>query len=539
MNRGLLYHSAALCQGTRNAPDLIPTAVPPRAPAYNRGMTNRTENGRAPGYHIMTWGCQMNEEDSEQMALYLEEMGFRAVSDAADAEVVLLNTCSVRRKPEEKVYSKLGELKELKQARPEMIIGVCGCMAQVESAEIKRRAPFVDLVVGTGNIAAIPNLVQAARTRRSVGVMESWNSGFHHSIAPSLQHSKAPALEALALPPRKGAVVTDVPLRNLARRPKLKAHVPIMYGCDKFCTFCIVPFTRGRERSRPTNEILMEIRNLARGGTKEVTLLGQTVNSYGKNLAEGRVPFASLLEQIDAIPGIKRIRFTSPYPRDFTDELIETIARLPKVCEHVHLPVQVADDELLKRMHRVYTVAEYREIVRKLRQAVPGIAITTDVMLGFPGETDDQYMNTMRFMEEMRFDSAFMFAYSPRPGTKAADMDEQIPHELKIERLRALIELQNRITIETNESQVRRVFEVLVEGRSQKDSAKLTGQTRSLKTVNFKIPEDGPRPADSLIGKLVPVRATAAHLTGFTGELLEGNELEGFGKPERELLAIA
>jgi tRNA-2-methylthio-N6-dimethylallyladenosine synthase len=497
-------------------------------------MTNTTENGTKPRYHIMTWGCQMNEEDSEQMALYLEEMGFHAVSDAWEADVVLLNTCSVRRKPEEKVYSKLGELKELKQARPEMIIGVCGCMAQVESAEIKRRAPFVDMVVGTGNIAAIPGLVERARNRRS----RTDSTGLTEPEA-SWKQMRGAGFEALALPPRKGAVVTDVPLRNLARKPKLKAHVPIMYGCDKFCTFCIVPFTRGRERSRPTNEILMEVRGLARGGTKEVTLLGQTVNSYGKNLAEGRVPFAHLLEQIDAIPGIKRIRFTSPYPRDFTDELIDTIARLPKVCEHVHLPVQVADDELLKRMHRVYTVAEYKEIVRKLRQAIPGIALTTDVMLGFPGETDEQYQNTMRFMEAMRFDSAFMFAYSPRPGTKAADMDDQIPHEVKIERLSALIELQNRITIESNEAQVGRVFEVLVEGRSQKDSAKLTGQTRTLKTVNFTIPENGTRSADSLVGKLVPVRATAAHLTGFTGELLEGDELDGFGKPERALLASA
>ena len=491
--------------------------------AYNRDMN--------PGYHILTWGCQMNEEDSEQMALYLEEMGYRPVDDAAAADVVLLNTCSVRRKPEEKVYSKLGELREMKLARPEMIIGVCGCMAQVEHAEIKRRAPFVDMVVGTGNIAAIPNLVQAARARRS--------DGNQYSITPPLRHSKAPALEALGLPARKGAVVTDIPLRNVLRKPKLKAHVPIMYGCDKFCTFCIVPFTRGRERSRPTSEILTEIQGLARGGTKEVTLLGQTVNSYGKNLAEGRVPFAELLRQINAIPGIRRIRFTSPYPRDFTDELIQAIAELPKVCEHVHLPLQAADDALLERMHRVYTVAEYREIVAKLRAAVPGIAITTDIMLGFPGETDEQFRNTMRFMEETRFDSAFMFAYSPRPGTKAADMADQVPHGVKIDRLSRLIELQNGITREINEARVGQVFEVLAEGPSAKDPRKLTGQTRTLKTVNFTLPEGGTRSPESLTGKLVPVRMLQAHLTGFTGELLEGEELEGFGRvPARELAAV-
>ncbi len=457
---------------------------------------------RQAGYHIMTWGCQMNEEDSEQMGLYLEQMGYRPVSDAADAEVVLLNTCSVRAKPEEKVWSELGRLRDLKRERPNMIIGVCGCMAQVESAEIKRRAPHVDMVVGTANIASIPTLIQNLKAQ------------------PRRQADGA-GLTALNLPPRKGAIVTDIPLRNVARTPKLKAHVPIMYGCDKFCTFCIVPFTRGRERSRPTQEILMEINGLARGGTKEVTLLGQTVNSYGKNLLEGRVPFCDLLEKINAIRGLQRIRFTSPYPRDFTDDLIDAIGRLEKVCEHVHLPLQVADDDLLKEMHRGYTVAKFRQIVEKLRAYVPGIAITTDIMLGYPGETDEQYYNTMRFVEEIRFDSAFMFAYSPRPGTKAAAREDQLPHEVKIERLKGLVELQNRITVEINKSQVGQVFEVLVEGRSPKDKTKLTGLTRQNKTVNFPAPEGGSRPADSLVGKLVQVRAVEGHLWGFTGQLME------------------
>lgn len=460
-------------------------------------IDNRTTEQRL-GYAIMTWGCQMNEEDSEQMALYLEQMGYAPVDDPAQADVVLLNTCSVRQKPEEKVYSKLGELRALKAQRPDMIIGVCGCMAQVESAQIKRRAPFVDMVVGTGNIAAIPNLIRSLRERE-------------HLNTRTAEH---PTLMALDLPHRKGAVVTDVPLRNLLRKPKLKAHVPIMYGCDKFCTFCIVPLTRGRERSRPPEEILREIEGLARAGTKEVTLLGQTVNSYGKNLAGGKVSFARLLEQISQIRGIQRIRFTAPYPRDFTDELIEAIAQLPKVCEHVHLPLQVADDELLQRMHRGYTVARYREIVERLRAAVPGIAITTDLMLGFPGETDEQFWNTMRFVEEVRFDAAFMFAYSLRPGTKAAAMAEQVPHAVKIARLSRLIELQNRITVEINRAQVGQVFEVLVESRSQKDPTKLTGLTRTFKTVHF--------PGDArLIGKLVNVRAVEGHLTGFMGEVVD------------------
>ena len=462
----------------------------------------------------------MNEEDSEQMALYLEQMGYEHIDDAQKADVVLLNTCSVRAKPEEKVWSELGRLKDIRQINPNIIIGVCGCMAQVESKELQRRAPHIDMIIGTGNISQIPALIERVKLgeRHLVENTEKQN--------PKLKHLKVIPLTSLELPARKGAIVTDIPLRKTERKPKLKAHVPIMYGCDKFCTFCIVPFTRGRERSRPTIEILEEIEQMAINGTREVTLLGQTVNSYGKNLAEGRVPFCDLLEKIDAIRGLQRIRFTSPYPKDFTDDLIEAIGKLDKVCEHIHLPLQVADDELLAEMHRGYTVARYKEIVEMLRERVPGISITTDIMLGYPGETDEQYENTMQFVEETRFDSAFMFAYSPRPNTKAAVLENQIPHEVKIERLQALVALQNRITLEMNQKQVCRVMEVLVEGFSPKDPTRLTGQTRTLKTVNFTVPEGGTRSPESLIGKLVPVRAMSAYLTGFIGEYIEGAQPE-------------
>ena len=488
----------------------------------------------------MTWGCQMNEEDSEQIALYMESMGYRPVADAETADVVLLNTCSVRAKPEEKVWSELGRLRNIKRDRPDMVIGVCGCMAQVESVEIKRRAPHVDMVVGTGNISAIPEMVRRVKSgevvleeeKRRKEEEENGDVPAQHPT-PNTQHlipisallsrgkTQTTTLTALQLPPRKGAIVADTPARVVERKAKLKAHVPIMYGCDKFCTFCIVPLTRGRERSRPTEEVLAEIEGMARNGTREITLLGQTVNSYGKNLPEGRVPFAQLLEQINAIRGIQRIRFTSPYPRDFTDELIDAIGRLEHVCEHVHLPLQVGDDELLLEMHRGYTVARYREIVASLRARVPGIAITTDIMLGYPGETDEQVANTMRMVEEIRFDSAFMFAYSPRPNTKAAAMENQVPQKIKIERLNALIARQNQITVEINQSQVGQVFEVLVEGRSQRDPNRLSGYTRTLKMVHFTVPPNGTRSLDSLIGKLVPVRAVEANLTGFTGELAD------------------
>jgi tRNA-2-methylthio-N6-dimethylallyladenosine synthase len=494
-----------------------------------------------PGYHIMTWGCQMNEEDSEQMALYMEQMGYQNVAQAEAADVVLLNTCSVRAKPEEKVWSELGRLRDIKRDRPDLIIGVCGCMAQVESAEIKRRAPHVNMVVGTSNIAAIPDMIRRVQAGEEV-IEEAWSGGVEEtqstiqsptfqsptskitsslipiSVLTSRGKSPKTTLTALHLPPRKGAIVSDVPARVVERRPKLKAHVPIMYGCDKFCTFCIVPLTRGRERSRPTADVLAEIEGLARQGTREITLLGQTVNSYGKNLPEGRVPFAQLLADINGIRGIQRIRFTSPYPRDFTDELIDAIGRLEHVCEHIHLPLQVGDDELLTHMHRGYTVARYREIVDALRARVPGIAITTDLMLGYPGETDAQYENTMRVVEEIRFDSAFMFAYSPRPNTKAAVMENQVPQKVKIARLNALIAMQNAITVEINQAQVGQTFEVLVEGRSQRDASRLSGYTRTLKMVNFTVPAGSTRDPDSLIGKLVPVRAVEANLTGFTGE---------------------
>jgi tRNA-2-methylthio-N6-dimethylallyladenosine synthase len=442
-----------------------------------------------PGYKIYTWGCQMNEEDSEQMGLYLERLGYRPVQDEEEAEVILLNTCSVRRKPEDKVFSLLGELRKWKERHPDGILGVCGCMVQVRSEELQREAPHVDFIVGTANIARIPELVQEIRRFRK-------------------------RLTALELPARKGAIVTDVPARIAQRKPKLRAFVPIMYGCDKFCTFCVVPLTRGRERSRPTEDILAEIRYLAEHGTKEVTLLGQTVNSYGKNLLEGKVPFAKLLRLINDIPGIERIRFTSPYPRDFTDELIQTMAELPKVCEHVHLPLQVADNDLLREMKRGYTVEQYEAIVDKLRAAMPDIAITTDLMIGFPGETEEQFQHTLQFVERIRFDSAFMFAYSPRPGTKAAEREDQVPRAVKMERLQRLIELQNRITCEINRSQEGNIYEVLVDGPSPKDPSKLTGLSRQNKTMNFEAPRE-------LVGQTVRVRAAEGHLWGFLGELVE------------------
>jgi tRNA-2-methylthio-N6-dimethylallyladenosine synthase len=446
------------------------------------------------GYNILTWGCQMNEDDSAQMASLLEQEGYRP-SSLEEADVILLNTCSVRAKPEQKVYSKLGELKELKALRPDTVIGVCGCMAQKEAPLIRRRAPHVDLVVGTGQIDRIPALVDRVRSERTPVI-------------------------ATELPDRKDRSDKTTPKRALPlSAPRLKSFVSVMYGCDKFCAFCIVPITRGKERSRPADEIVLEVERLASAGTREVILLGQTVNSYGKFL-DKPCTYAELLRRLSAIEGIERIRYTSPYPKDFTDDLIEAIATLPKVCPQVHLPVQVGDDELLARMHRGYTTGQYRTTVEKLRAAIPDLCLTTDLMLGFPGETHEQFENTLRFVEEMKYDSAFMFAYSPREGTKAAEMGDQIPHPVKIERLEKLIALQNEITLQINHSQVGQVYEVLVEGRSPKDPKKWTGQSPQGKTINFPAERD-------LFGQIVRVRATHSHLWGFTAEMLPARHERG------------
>jgi len=438
-------------------------------------------------YYIQTWGCQMNEEDSEQMGLYLEEIGFAKAESIVEAHVILLNTCSVRKKPEDKAFSMLGEIEPLRWTKPEVIIGVCGCMAQARADEIRRRAPHVDFVLGTGDIGQLPALVEEAAQKRRFQ-------------------------KRVALPERKGNIVESVPQRHLGREPKLKAFVPIQYGCDKFCTFCIVPTTRGRERSRPTIDILDEVAVMAGHGTKEITLLGQTVNSYGKNLLEGRVPFSALLWKLNEIPGLERIRYTSPYPRDFRADLIETIRDCPSVMEHVHLPMQSGDNETLKEMHRLYTVESYLDIVRELRTQIPGVGLTTDIIVGFPGETDEQFDNTLSIMEKVRFDGAYMFAYSIRPGTPAGDRKDQVPEKTKKERLARLIELQNRITCEINETYIGRVLEVLVEGPSSKNPNVLQGYSREFKMVHFEGSHERK-------GRLAQVRVTGSQLWGLRGEL--------------------
>lgn len=448
----------------------------------------------------------MNEDDSLQMANILLQMGYRYASRVEDADLILLNTCSVREKPERKVLSKLGELRELKSRKPHVLIGVCGCMAQRVGVGITKVAPHVDMVVGTDGIPQIPHLIDRVKAGER-------------------------PVYALELPERNCRPRQVIPKRKIGE-VSLKQFVPIMYGCDNFCTYCVVPTVRGPERSRPIENIVAEVEDLVARGCREVTLIGQNVNSYKAWSDGGGAPFsqrlaigdeanaqcggeqpknfAHLLERLNEINDLWRIRFTTSHPKDLTDELIEAM-RLPKVCEHLHLPLQSGDNDILRAMNRHYTVEHYISLVEKVRQAVPGIAITTDVMVGFPGETEDCFRNTLRAIQEVRFDAAFMFAFNPRPGTKAAEMPGQVDYKTKTRRLVELIELQNKITLERNEEQVGTVFEVLVEGVSEKDTSKLTGHTRTNKTVVF------PGGTD-LIGRLVMVRSVKAHPWGFTAE---------------------
>lgn len=446
---------------------------------------NKTEHGT---YFIQTWGCQMNEEDSEQIALFLKEIGFKSTENLRSAHVILLNTCSVRKKPEDKAFSMLGELRLLKQTRPEIILGVCGCMAQLRAKEIHQRAPHVDFVVGTAQISQIPGLIQESLQKRSFQ-------------------------KRMELPERKGNIVTELPIRKTNQVNKFKSFVSIQYGCDKMCTYCIVPITRGRERSRPTAEIIAEVQTLATQGTKEITLLGQTVNSYGKNLSEGRVPFSRLLRMLSAIEGIERIRYISPYPRDFKTDLIETIRDIPAVMEHVHLPLQAGDDEVLKNMKRVYTRDSFLQIVKELRFTIPKVSITTDIIVASPGETDEQFQNTLDMIRKVRFDNAFMFMYSPRPHTPAALLENQIPQSIKYDRLKELMALQNQITQEIHESLVGKTVEVLLESSVLKLPGYLKGYSRDFKNVRVEAPKE-------LLGHTVQVKITNAHLWGLTGNIL-------------------
>ncbi len=437
--------------------------------------------------YIQTFGCQMNVHDSEQIAALLKPYGYEETDRASRADVILVNTCSIREKAAQKVYSQLGRFSLLKKDNPDLIIGVGGCLAQQFGKKMLQRAPFVDLIFGTHNNHLIPDLLERSRTARSPVV----ETAFRESV---------PSIGMLAVP-QKGAI---------------SAFVTIMQGCNNFCSFCVVPYVRGREESRRPEAIIEEIRVLAENGIQEVTLLGQNVNSYGSTLGNGS-NFSTLLREINRIDGIRRIRFTTSHPKDLSDELIECFGSVEKLCEHIHLPVQSGSDQILRRMNRRYTKADYLKQVEKLRSACPGISITSDVIVGFPGETDADFEETLDLMREVKFDGLFSFQYSEREGTAALAYQDKVRDCHKRERLRFLQALQDEHTLEKNRALIGRDVWVLVEGYSRNSRAEVSGRTTTNRIVNFRGESSG-------IGKTVAVAITDAFLHSLHGEQIEGKE---------------
>ncbi len=420
--------------------------------------------------HLITYGCQMNEYDSERVAGLLRGERYELVADEREADLIIVNTCAIREKAEEKVFSKLGELRALKTQKPGLVIGVMGCMAQLHREAIQRRAPVVDLVFGSPAIARVAELVERARRERR----------------PVLETGEGPLVKITARPPAAS---------------RLRAFVTVMEGCEKHCTFCVVPRTRGRERSHPPDAILAEIRSLVAEGCREVTLLGQTVNAYGRDLAPP-TDLAELFARVNDVEGIARIRFTTSNPYNLTPRLIRALRDVPKVCEWFHLPLQSGSDTVLERMNRGYTRARYLALVDAIRDAVPEMAFSTDLIVGFPGETEADFERTLEMVERVGYDNAFVFRYSPRPGTPAAVMPEQVPDEVKAARNARLLEVVNRVAAERSRRLAGRALEVLVDGTSRKNTGELTGRTRCNRVVNF---EGAGRTA---VGDIVQVRVT-------------------------------
>jgi tRNA-2-methylthio-N6-dimethylallyladenosine synthase len=433
-------------------------------------------------FHIITFGCQMNEHDSERMAGILQDGGCAQTEAVESADMVILNTCSIREKAEQKFFSELGRLKKLKDEKPGLKIAVAGCIAQQEGKKILSRAPYVDIIFGPSDLPRLSNLIEKRRTLGSPVIDTAGDPDYHLKRMPAI------------------------------RTDKIKAWVSIMYGCDNFCTYCIVPYLRGRERSRLPQDIVNEVQELVKQGYKEVTLLGQNVNSYGKGL-ESAEDFPSLLKRVNGETGISRIRFVTSHPRDLSDTLMDTIRDLPKVCESLHLPIQCGSDAILAAMNRKYTNKEYRDKVRRLRTAVPDIALTTDIIVGFPGETEQDFKMTMELLEEVQYDGIFAFKYSKRPGTAALKLPGHLAEEIKEERLEQVLTLQKALTSKKNRDQIGSVQEVLVDGISKKGGT-VTGRTRGNKSVNV----EGPL---SLIGSLIRVTITAASQNSLSGTVCE------------------
>lgn len=439
--------------------------------------------GKNKKYLVKTYGCQMNERDSENICAILEEMGFTKGLDIEDADLVLLNTCAIRENAHNKVFGMLGRLKHIKESRP-LLIGLCGCMAQEEVvvSEIMSIHKYVDFVFGTHNIHELPNILKRVIDNNKQEI-EVWS--------------------------KEGDIVEDIPIK---RESKFKAWVNIMYGCDKFCTYCIVPYTRGKQRSRLKEDIIKEVEELVKEGYKEVTLLGQNVNAYGKDIEGYNYNMANLLSDV-AKTGIERIKFVTSHPWDFTDDMISVIRDNPNVLPYIHLPVQSGSNRILKLMGRKYTRESYLELVHKLKMNIPNICLTTDIIVGFPNETDEDFNDTLSIVKECEYDSAYTFIYSPRVGTPASKMEDNISLEIKEKRLQELNDLVNYYSRKSNEKLENKVVSVLLDSKSEKEGM-LSGYTITNKLVNVK--------ADiSLLGKIVNVKITSVKTWSLDGEIYE------------------
>jgi tRNA-2-methylthio-N6-dimethylallyladenosine synthase len=428
-------------------------------------------------YHLTTFGCQMNEHDSERMAGMLDQLGYRRVDTREDADVILFNTCSIRESADNRFIGHLGEAKRLKKENPDRVVGVGGCWSQSLKDEVFERFPFVDVAFGPGQIPKLAEYLLSDSLSAQMGYFD------FESVSGSL------------------------PMR---REREFQGWMQISQGCNCVCSYCIVPSTRGREVSRPAVELVAEAEQLAADGVKEITLLGQNVNSYGRDLSP-RVLFSELLAMIDAIDGVERIRYTSPHPKDMREDVIRAHAELPSVCEHIHLPLQSGSSTILKRMRRTYNRQRYLDRVALIREHVPDCAISTDIIVGFPGETEEDFQQTLDVVEQVRYDSAFTFIFSPRRGTEAAQLPDQLPHPVKRERMERLVEAVQRIATERAQRFVGREMDVLVEGVSRTDPDRLRGRTRHNKTVNFS-------------GLAQPGDFARVEITGATSTTLAGEE---------------
>ena len=453
----------------------------------NSGIPNETSGiGTGKKAAIITFGCQMNEHDSEVIAALLESMNYCHTTSPEEADLIVINTCAVRQKPEDKVSSLLGKFLELKKEKPDLIIAVTGCMTQQEdlAAYIRDRFHHVDLILGTHALPRFPSLVAMVTEHkgRIVDIKEDY-------------------------PDREGLPVTH--------SSPFKAWLPVIYGCNNYCSYCVVPYVRGRERSRSLKDIIREANDLAAKGFVEITLLGQNVNSYGHDLDEN-IDFPDLLLALNGISGLKRIRFMTSHPKDLSDRLIEAVKTAENVCEHFHLPVQSGSNRILEIMNRSYTREQYLELIKKIRASIPGVAITSDLIVGFPGEEESDFLDTLSLVEEARFDNAFSFLYSPRKNTAAALLSDQLSATVKDERLKRLNEIQHRISKEVNSELLNQSTEVLVDGPSKGDAAFQTGRTRSNKLVHFSAGQD-------LTGQIIVVRITEAKTWNLQGEMTEVN----------------